>query len=93
MIVYINKEYLSRCNDTLEDKAAGYTEIIVSYLLTYMINDDSEYEFIFYYESDEKIIEKTTDNIRIIFPEYCILKYAVSKLDKSIVEQGVTIWK
>jgi hypothetical protein len=75
MIVYINKEYLSRCNDTLEDKAAGYTEIIVSYLLSYMINDESEYEFIFYCEFDEKIIEKTTENIRLIFPEYFIMNY------------------
>jgi len=69
MIVYINKDYLSRCDNTLEDKSAGYTEIIVSYLLSYMINDDSEYEFIFYSESNEKIIEKTTENIKLIFPE------------------------
>ena len=78
MIVYINKEYLSRCNDTLEDKAAGYTEIIVSYLLSYMINDDSEYEFIFYCEFDEKIIEKTTKNIQVIFPQYFIMNYSVT---------------
>jgi hypothetical protein len=93
MIVYINKDYLSRCDNTLEDKSAGYTEIIVSYLLSYMINDDSEYEFIFYCESDEKIIEKTTENIRLIFPEYFIMNYSVSKLDKSIFEQGITMWK
>jgi hypothetical protein len=93
MIVYINKDYLSRCDNTLEDKSAGYTEIIVSYLLSYMINDDSEYEFIFYSESNEKIIEKTTENIRLIFPEYFIMNYSVSKLDKSIFEQGITMWK
>jgi hypothetical protein len=33
MIVHINTEYLLRCENTIEDKAAGYTEVISSYIL------------------------------------------------------------
>ena len=93
MIVHINKDYLTRCDNTLEDKAAGYTEIIISYLLSYLLNDDTEYEFEFDFEFDEKVIEKTTQNVRAIFPEYFIMNYSVSKLDKSIYKQGITIDK
>jgi len=95
MIVHITPQSLLRYNNSLEEnnKHACYTEIIISYLFTYMINDDSEYEFEFNGEFNEKIIEKTTENIRDIFPNYFVMNYTVSKLDCKIIKQGITIDK
>ena len=95
MIVHINTEYLSRCEDSLEEDvvegATGYTEIIVSYLLSYLLNDDSEFEFEFENQYNEKIIEKTTQNIRELFPEMFIMNYCFRKLDNTIYKLGITV--
>jgi hypothetical protein len=91
MIIYVDREYLSRCDDTIEDKAAGYTEIIVSYLLSYLINDDSEYEFEFYSEYNDKIISLTTQNVRTLFPNIFIMNYCLRDNNEKIIRQGIII--
>ena len=96
MIVHINTEYLLGFENTIEKeeevwKAARYTEIIVSYLLTYLLNDDSEFEFEFDNQYNEKVIEKTTQNIRDIFPEMFVMNYCVTKLDNTISKLGITV--
>jgi len=94
MIVHINTEYLSRFENTIEEdigKAAEYTEIIVSYLLSYLLNDDSEFEFEFDNQYNEKIIEKTTHNVRELFPKMFIMNYCVRKLDNTIYKLGITV--
>jgi hypothetical protein len=91
MIVHINKEYLLRCENTIVDHAAGYTEIISSYILSYLLNDDTEFEFEFDDQYNENIIELTTKNIRAIFPEFFIMNHCVKDLNEKVINLGITI--
>jgi len=91
MIIHINKEYLLRCENTIQDHAAGYTEIISSYLFTYLLNDDTEFEFEFDDQYNENIIELTTENIKAIFPNLFIMKHCVKDLNEKVINLGITI--
>ena len=91
MIIHINREYLLRCENTIKDHAAGYTEIISSYILSYLLNDDTEFEFEFDDQYNENIIELTTKNIRAIFPELFIMQHCLKDLNEKVIKLGITI--
>jgi len=91
MIVHIDTKYLLRCENTIEDHAAGYTEIISSYLLSYLLNDDTEFEFEFNGQYNENIIELTTKNVRTIFPELFIMNYCVKDLNEKVINLGIIV--